>query len=315
METGLVVGLAAALLWGVSSYAGAIAARQFGGWITNIGSAMFSFVVLVPMGLFALADRPAEPTMGDILLLGAVGIGLLAVDFTLYTLLTMAPVAVIYPILASNSAVVTLLSVVILGERLTTLQVAAIALVTTGVFLIAWRRASAVPHRGQPAEEAFTGAVLTARPRRSAAPAPRQASASVLAAAIVVMVASGVLLFIVVDASKRLGWYPPIIIDRVFQAVVIGGLLAVGFPPRSHLRGHAPRWWLVLLLMGTFNGVAAALYGFGNQFGSTAMTATAASTFAAVPVILGIVLLGERPQRHQALGIVFAIVGIVALGA
>jgi len=315
VETGLLVGLGAAVAWGFSSYFGAIAARQFGGWITNIGSSVFSFLVLIPMAFFALADRPAEPTLGDIALLGAVGIGLLGTDFLLYTLLTMAPVAVIYPILASNSAVVTILSVVVLGERLSAVQVAAIALVSVGVFLIAWRRTPAVARVGAVAEEAFTGASLTGNPRRSAAPIPGQASVSVIAAALGIMVVSGVLLFIVVDATKRLGWFQPILIDRVFQAAVIGALLAAGFPPRAHLRGHAPRWWWLLVAMGVLNAIAAALYGFGNQFGSTALTATAASTFAAFPVVLGIVLLGERPQRHQAVGIVLAIAGIVALGA
>jgi drug/metabolite transporter (DMT)-like permease len=96
---------------------------------------------------------------------------------------------------------------------------------------------------------------------------------------------------------------------------VIVALLAAGIPPRAHLRGHRPRWWLVLAMMGALNAAASSFYGLGNQYGSTALTATAASTFAAVPVVLGIVLLGERPQRHQLAGIVSAIVGIVALGA
>jgi len=315
VETGLVVGLAAALAWGIASYLGAIGARQFGGWITNIGASVFSFIVLVPLAFIALPDRPAEPTLGDIALLGSVGIAILGVDFLLYTLLTMAPVAVIYPILASNSAVVTVLAVILLGEEVSPLQAAGIMSVTAGVFLIAWRRTPATRPAGAPTEEAFTGASLSATPRRSAAAAPTQASLSAIAAAIGISIVAGVLLFIIVDATKRLGWYQPIIIDRVFQGAVIGALLVAGFPPRAHLRGHAPRWWLLLVLMGVLNAVASSLYGFGNQFGSTALTATAASTFAAVPVVLGIVLLGERPQRHQAVGIAAAIAGIVALGA
>jgi drug/metabolite transporter (DMT)-like permease len=135
----------------------------------------------------------------------------------------------------------------------------------------------------------------------------------VLAVAVLVTVAAGILLFIVADATKRLGWYQPVLIDRVAQSVVIGALLVAGFPPRHDLRGHAPRWWLVLLAIGALNAFASSLYGLGNQLGSTAMTSTAASTFAAVPVVLGIALLGERPERHQLLGIAGAIAGIVLL--
>lgn len=315
MGTGLVVGLAAALAWGLSSYLGAIAARQVGGWITNITSSLCSLAVLLPLGIFALAARPAEPTLADIALLASVGVAILGIDFVLYSLLTMAPVAVIYPILASNSAVVTVLAVVIMGERLSTPQVAGVALVTVGIFLIAWRRTpSEAPIAGL-AEEALSGAALLAGPRRSGAPAPRQASVSVILAAIAITIAAGVLLFIVADATRRLGWYQPVLIDRTAQALVIGALLIAGFPPRAHLRGHARRWWVLLAMMGVLNAAGSSLYGFGIQFGSTALTATAASTFAAVPVILGIALLGERPERHQQLGIVAAIVGIIALSA
>src|SRR5690606_32300612 len=139
---------------------------------------------------------PAAPTTEDILLLGAVGIAILGIDFVLYTLLVVAPVAVIYPILASNAAVVTVLAVVVLGERLSAPQVAGVVLVTIGVVLIAWRRATGPTRTPAGAE---TGAALRAGPGRSAAVAPRVASRSVIAAAIGITISSGVLLFIVAD--------------------------------------------------------------------------------------------------------------------
>jgi drug/metabolite transporter (DMT)-like permease len=267
------------------------------------------------VGLLVLADRPAAPTTGDLLLLGAVGIAILGIDLVLYTLLTVAPVAIIYPILASNAAVVTLLAVLVMGERLSPVQLTGVALVTAGIFLIAWRRTPAEAPIAGLAEEALSGAALLAGPGRSSAPAPKDASLRVIAAAVAITVAAGVLLFIVADATRRLGWYQPVLIDRTAQALVIGALLLAGHPPRSHLRGHPRRWWLVLAVMGVLNAAGSAFYGAGIQYSSTALTATAASTFAAVPVILGIVLLGERPQRHQLAGIVGAITGIVLLSS
>ncbi|MFN8620071.1 MAG: EamA family transporter [Chloroflexota bacterium] len=328
MELGLAMGLLAALAWGISSYLGAIAARQFGGWVVNIGAALFSLAVLLPMAPFALANRPAAPTTGDIVLLGVIGVALLGADLVMYTLLTMAPVAVIYPIVASYSAVVTVLAVVVLGETLSLLQVAGVVLVTSGIFLIAWRRSTTHDHRhahatatapavrpAAPTEEAFTGSALRAGPRRSSGPAPHQASPSVIGIAILLTIGVGVLWFLIADVTRRLGWYQPVFIDRIFQSIAIVALLGAGHPPRRDLRGHPGRWWGVLVAIGALNAIAACVYGIGNQFGSTALTATATSTFAAVPVVLGIVLLGERPQRHQLVGITAAIVGIVALGA
>jgi drug/metabolite transporter (DMT)-like permease len=315
VELGLVMGLAAALAWGVSSYLGAIAARQFGAWVVNIGAALFSLALILPLAPFALPNRPAEPTPGDIVLLGGIGVALLAADLVMYTLLTMAPVAVIYPIVASYSAVVTVLAVVVLGETLSPLQVAGVVLVTGGIFLIAWRRSTGPTRTHAPREEAFSSSSLRAGPRRGLAPIPRQASPSVIAIAIALTVGVGVLWFLIADVTRRLGWYQPVLIDRIFQSIAIMALLTAGHPPRSHLRGHPRRWWWVLVAIGALNAIAACVYGLGNQYGSTALTATATSTFAAVPVILGIVLLGERPQRHQIMGITSAILGIVALGA
>jgi drug/metabolite transporter (DMT)-like permease len=300
-------------------------ARQLGGWITNTGSALVSFATLVPLAIVGWPARTADPTMSDIALLTGVGVAVLLLDFVMYQLLAIAPVAIVYPIIASNSAVVTVLAVVILGEQLSPTQIAGVILVALGVAGIAMRRptppgpgedpgAVVAPVAGL-AEEALSGATLLAGPNRGARATPRQASLSVIAGAVAVTVSAGVLLFIVADVTKRLGWYPPVFIDRAAQTVIIVTLLAIGVPPRAHLRGHASRWWLGVTVVGVLNAAAASLYGLGNQVGSTAITATAASTFAAVPVILGIALLGERPGRAQLVGIAGAVTGIVLLGA
>jgi drug/metabolite transporter (DMT)-like permease len=70
-----------------------------------------------------------------------------------------------------------------------------------------------------------------------------------------------------------------------------------------------------LLVVGVLNALAVSLFGLGNQVGSTAVTATAVSTYVTVPVVLEVILLGERPSRIQLVGIVAAILGVIALGA
>ena len=88
-----------------------------------------------------------------------------------------------------------------------------------------------------------------------------------IVAAVAVTIAAGVLLFIVADVTKRLGWWQPVFIDRAAQAAVIVALLVAGVPPRHHLRGHASRWWLGVAVVGLLNAVASSLYGLGNQVG------------------------------------------------
>ena len=315
IEAALALGLASALAWGFSAYLGAVAARRVGAWRTNSGSALASLAVLLPVGLLALPARPADATPVDFLVLGAIGIGALLLDFVVYRLLTVAPVAIIYPIVASNGAVVTALAVIVLGEQLSAIQLAGVVLVSAGIFAIAW------PGRvGEPAiagladEELAAASVLSdVIPSRNAAPSG--SSPLPILIAIGVTILAGMLLFVVAESTKRLGWYQPIVIDRLAQGALIVALLAVGIPRRREVQSGGRRWWAVIAVVGVLNATAAALYAFGNQIGSTAVTATAASTFAAIPVVLGIVLLGERPRPHQLAGIVAALTGIVLLGA
>jgi drug/metabolite transporter (DMT)-like permease len=316
VEAALGLGLAAALAWGLASYLSAIAARQFGGWTTNLGALLATVVVLAPMGLVALQDRPVEPAPLDILVIAGIGVGTLLLDVLLFELLTVAPVAIIFPIVAANGAVVAALAVLILGESLSPLQLAGIVLVTVGVVAIAYRRPGPEPGAGGIVDETLPGGVVFVRgPKRSSGPVPRHAAARVVLAAVLITLASGILLFIVALFARRLGWYQPLIIDRVAQTGFVLVLLAAGFPPRRDLVGHGRRWWGVLVVIGFLNAAAVAAYYVGIATSSAAITATVASTFAAVPVVLGILLLRERPQRHQVAGIASALVGVVALGA
>ena len=305
----LVAGLGAALCWGIFAWLGTLAARQMGGWITNMGATLASVVLLVPVGLVAWPLRLADPGALDLVLLTIVAVGVLVVDVLIFQLVAMAPVALVYPIFASNSAVVTVLAVVVLGETLSPVQVAAVVLVACGIFLIAWRRGEA------PAGMPGTGDGLRAGPGRSSRRIPDRASLGVIVAAIGLTLLAGVVIFILAGRIKVLGWFPPLFLERAIQGVVIVAALAGGYPPRAQLRGHPARWWWTLGAMGLANVIASVFYGIGNEVGSTAITATITSTFGAVPVVLGIVLLGERPARRQLAGIVAALAGVVLLGA
>ena len=317
MEAALGLGLAAAVAWGLASYLSAIAARQFGGWTTNLGALFATLLVLLPIGLVALPGRPAEPLPLDIAVIAVVGIGALLLDVALFQLLTVAPVAIIFPIISASGAVVAALAVLFLGESLTTLQLGGVVAVTAGVVAIAYRRPGPTPAAGSLADESLPGGgmVLVQGPQRSAAPIPRQAAAKVVLAAVLITLLAGILLFVIALYARRLGWYQPLIIDRIAQTGFMLLLLAAGYPPRRDLAGHGRRWWLVLAVIGVLNAAAVGAYWLGIATSSAAITATVASTFAAIPVLLGIVLLRERPQAHQVAGIVAALVGIVALGS
>jgi drug/metabolite transporter (DMT)-like permease len=315
VEAALATGLTAALAWGLASYLSAVAARQFGGWITNVGALVATVLVLLPVGLVALQDRQAEPLPVDVIVIGAVGIGALLLDVALFQLLTVAPLAIVFPIVSASGAVVAVLAVWLLGETLTPLQMAGVVAITAGVAAIAYRRPDQGATASLPEETLAGDAVLVRGPQRSAGPIPQQAAARVVPAAVAITLLSGILLFVIALYARRLGWYQPLVIDRLAQAAFVVAVFASGYPPRRDLAGHGPRWWLVLAIIGVLNAAAVSAYWLGIATSSAAITATVAATFAAVPVILGILLLRERPQAHQVAGICAILAGIVALAA
>ncbi|MFO1540674.1 MAG: EamA family transporter [Chloroflexota bacterium] len=319
----LLAGIGAALSWGVFACFGTLAARRVGGWITNLGATIITTALILPMAIVAWPLRRADPGPEDVAVLAIGALGVLIADVGVYRLLTIAPVAIVYPIFASNSAVVAVLAVLLLGETLSPVQALGVACVATGIFLLAWRRPERSPAAGGGSVDAGSGTDPSAdapappdAPTPATAPAPpRVAPVAVVLAAIGLTLLAGVVMFLVAGRIKALGWFPALALERSLQTALLLGAIAAGFPPLRRLRRLGREAWLLLAAMAVCNAIATVFYGLGNELGSTAITATVTSTFAAVPVALGIIVFHERPQRHQRVGIVGALVGIVLLGA
>jgi drug/metabolite transporter (DMT)-like permease len=304
----ILFGLGAATVWGVSAYMGALAARQFGSMLTNFGVQIGSLVVLGPLALLFLHIHAGFPAPSDLAILVVIGALQGGLNLLAYHLVTVGAVAVIYPILASNGAVVSLLAILLFHERLDAAQGIGLIMVTVGVLATAYGRDahSAAGVRLVP---------LMAEPGRSRKDlVPTQAARSTILLAFGVAVAYGCALFVVIHYIKRLGWYLPMTVDRGSQTVLSLGLFAGGFPPRRHLRGHASRWWMLLVLLGILDTIGLVIYGLGNQIASTAIVATTSSTFVVLPVVLGILLIHERPRGRQLVGLVSVVTGLILLG-
>jgi drug/metabolite transporter (DMT)-like permease len=312
VDPALLVGLGSALTWGTSAFLAVLAARRLGAWTTNLGVQLTGMLVIVPLAIPAFAGGIPAMTTTELAVLIVVGIVTVGVNAVAYDLLRRAPVAIVYPILASNGAVVTVLAIVVLGETLQPLQVAALVAITGGVVAIAYRRGVDPADEPLPAAELSGGGTFVTPLDRAAA---GRASPRIILTAVGITLIAGVVLFAVASLSKTLGWYLPVALDRTAQSVTLGAVLALGYPARRDLVGHPMAAWRILVLAGLLDGAGVALYGVGNNLGSTAVVATTVSTFAMIPVVLGIVLLRERPQRHQLAGIAAVLAGLVLLAA
>lgn len=276
---GLLLGVLSALAWGTAAVAGGVLARRIGatqalGWAMLIG-----LVGAVPLALGSGTTLGTEPRA----LLGALVVtaaGLLGLAL-IYRALRLGDIAVVTPISATYGGVAAVFSI-LAGERLPT--VALVALVAAVVGAVLASRAS------------------TATPGRRA-PDPRRAGIFAAIAALL----WGTQLFVAGQIVDEIGAPWLVAFLRVAGAVVIGLPLL--------LRGRLRVTWATLALaavagLGEVAGYTLYLYASGY---GVAQASVLTSQYAAVAAVIGIVVLGERLQRIQAIGVVMILVAVVVL--
>ncbi len=277
-------GLLAALSWGVATLVAAMAARRIGAFRTVVigeAAGLTAYAILFALGHFSL--HGVGPVAWVLLLAGVVGVG---GYLALYRGLESGHVGLVTAISASYGGIIALLSVVLLGERLTAAAAIGITLTVAGVILASGR--------------AQTGTRETAR-------------AGGIVFGLIAAVCYGVAGFLLGRYARDFAWLVPVIVARTGAMVMLLGLLATPlrrFPARRLAPGVA---WAV----GAGLADAAGLVFFirGDQVGLVAITAAVSSAYPIIPLIGGLVLLRERMAGLQAGGAVLILAGLVLLGA
>jgi drug/metabolite transporter (DMT)-like permease len=284
---GVALGLGAALCWGLADYFAALASRDAGPLRVVLG---FHLAAIIPLAVLVVATGAlAHLTSSQVLIfvmLGAVG---WASYLTFYGALAIGPISVLSPIVSGYAAVTVLLAVLIIGERLSTLQAAAIIATIAGVA----------------AASADGSAIAKAKIGR------RSALGFLLA--VCAMALLGAFVFGVSYYRASLGWLGPIFLARGFA---ICFLLAHVLATRgSRPIGRPRRLGAIIVLLAIVDTGGYVFFNLGVGHAGTAIVAAASAPYALVPVLMGVTLFHERPKPTQWMGVALVIAGVVALGA
>ena len=293
--TGLALGtgILASIAWGIAAFTGAISARYFGTWVTNLGMKVTSAAVLVTVGL-SFPPRIGLMALGSLIApLVALGVALLALDLVAYRLLAIGPVAIIYPLLATSQAMVAVLAIATRGEHLSMIESVGLVAVALGVIAIAFEKRT-------PPLEARVARAWSSR-------------SMIIAASVTLSVLGALVILARISFMDRIGWYYPVLLDRGGQAVVLTAVFASRTLPRSRPHQWSVHWLAVLLTTGVLDGLAVTCWAVGATTSSVAVVSIITSTYVVIPVLLGVLLLRERPQAHQAGGIAAVVAGIALL--
>jgi drug/metabolite transporter (DMT)-like permease len=274
---GILLGLAAALLYGGSDFGGGLASRRFGPLrVTVVGSAaaaVLAWAVLILVG----GPGPSFRAVAWGLAAGlAGGVGTLV----LYRGMARGQMSVVGPLSAVGAAVVPVLAGVALGERPSLLAVGGVLVALPAIVLVA-----------------ASGSV-------------RGKLGGGLVDGLVAGLAFGILFIGLAQAGRNAGLWP--VASEQTGALLVP--LAVAVKSRQPLR--IPVRALGLPLLTGVSGMAATLtYFYATHFSMLAVAAVLVSLYPGITVLLARTILHERftPAQRAGLGLAALAVAAIAL--
>lgn len=272
----VLLGLAAAILYGVGDFAGGMGARR----TTAVTTLLWSY----PVGAVLMAAL--LPAFGGHFtaragVFGALGgcVGLLGV-IVLYSLMTMAPINVVSPVSAVSAAIVPVVIGVVLGERPAITAWVGIVLGLLAVVLVS-RTTEDHPH-GRVAPALIGLAVLSG-------------------------VGFGLYFVFLARAGNGTGLWP-LLVSRIASAALIVPIAA----SRSAFRRVRGRTLAIVVLAGCCDALANFCFLFAARSGLLSVASVLTSLYPATTVLLAMGLLHEHASKVQRAGLLLA-AGAIAL--
>jgi len=275
----IALGLLAATFYGAADFLGGVATKR-----TSIFAVMIiSQAIGIALILIALPFFPSDVRSTDYLwgalggLCGALGLALL------YHALSIGKMGVVSPITAVLAAATPVVVGVVRGERLTLLQIIGIAVAIVAIVLISF----STEENGQ--LEFSTEGVREA-------------------------IASGVILggfYVFLSLSGKSAGLHPLLAARLMST---GLLLAIALLARQSIKPSRDVLPLVIG-GGTLDMTANALYVLATFRGYLSIVAVLTSLYPASTVFLARIVLHERLQAQQKIGVVCALAGVALIAA
>jgi uncharacterized membrane protein len=283
MIMGIVLGLAAALLYGSSDFAGGVASRRFGSLRVTVISA--TVATALAWALLFASNGPG-PSVHAVAWGLASGLAGGAGTLVLYRGLARGQMSVVGPVSAVGAAVVPVAAGVALGERPGPLVVAGVVVALPAIVLVA---------ASGPASGLTSGSV-------------RGLLGGGLSEGVAAGLAFGILFIGLAQAGRDDGLWP--VASEQTGALLV--TLAAVVSTRPSLR--VPVRAAVLPVLAGASGMAATVaYFYATHFSLLAIAAVLVSLYPGVTVLLARVLLHERLRPAQRVGLGLCALAVAAI--
>jgi drug/metabolite transporter (DMT)-like permease len=283
------------MLYGFGSAIGFGLADLFGAISTRRTGVLVTLLVIQSVNLLVLSALLLTPIPGSLEASGEAWAAILVSGvlgtfsfFCFYRALQLGPIAIVSPVFASYAAITVILSVLLIGEHLSTLATAGLVSTLTGVMLASGGRG-----KGEAGERRPWGGIPWA-----------------VAAAI----AWGVSSYLIGRYAQETGWFLPVYGSRLVEFAVVGSTVLV---LRAWGREVAvPRGAdaAIPTASGLADMMAVALFARGSEVGLVSVMSAVSATFPLVVIAGGVAMFHERPTQVQWVGILTTVAGLAMLG-
>ncbi|MEN3273831.1 MAG: hypothetical protein V7636_2592 [Actinomycetota bacterium] len=275
----VVLGLLVAITYGTGDFFGGLASRRNPPTAVVAVSQMIGLVTLIAI---VAIDRGSSPIAHDVVAGAVAGsVGMIGIVL-LYRGLANGTMSVVAPITAVGAGVVPFAWGVVTGER-----PSAIALVGVAAALLAVVLVSAAD------------AVDDARATRSD-----------IASALVAGCAFGVVFILLGSTHSESGMWPVLAARAASVTIMTTGVLVARRPIRP-----VPGSWRVVGVAGVLDVTANALYVLASRHGLLSLVSVLSALYPAATIVLARLVLTERINRTQLLGIGLALTGVTLIAA
>lgn len=298
-SSGLLLGLGAALSWGLTDISGALGGRIVGSLRVLAGSQLIGLVVLVAISIVAVASGaeipPADPRW--VAVAAACGVVAMIAYLTFFTALGIGPISIVSPTVAAYGGLIVVLAVVVRGETLSTIEMFGALVATLGVMAVGF----VVPAGG-----------LLPRIRGPG-----------IAFALVALVSFAVLTIVLADPIREVGWLPTMLVSRTTNVLLSLLLLTWAIVARPRILGpflvssgpgDPGRARVYIALAGLFDTIGLIFFAIGLEVAEVWLVGLASSLGPVVAVFYAVSFMGERPRPVQWVGLTAIALGILLVG-
>ena len=285
---GIIAGLLSMTFWGTAIFLAALASRRLGNVLTLFWMQLFGFLVGSFFFLINFGSFTFTAVTRNIPLLIVVAILQAIAYLAFYKGLEKAQVSLVSPIGATWGLITAVLGVIFFKELLSITQLLAIGLIVTGIVLLSINIQELVSLKKV---NLLVG----------------------VKEGVIAMLGWGISLFLLVSATKDLGWFLPAFIFRFFVLLLMTGFIV--FSKKTFVPISTKLPTLLLLLIGVFDIGGFFSYSIGVAGSNSSIVAPISSAFALVTVLLARIFLKEKLEVNKIVGISAIVVGLILISS